>query len=197
MDPCLAKEIAIAERDRIMYEKMKAQSDKLLKNLNIRTSKYRVRGPAVPVEEDVCDDVYSDHEACSLVAMPIAKMAPAAFHPFASANNDKKIFTFAAPCDCDTVSQPDIIPRAQGEFEKLHQDLAQVNKDVLFSILSKPVCVCGKCGDPETRLVGSLRSVAMILKSTPSVIVTRNGGGLIGIWTPSDGPMESFVKKHL
>jgi len=193
IDPCMAQDIAKAEKDRILYEKLKVQSDRLLMNLNIRTNKMRVRGAVSLPEDDHSCSSDSESAPREFSTLPLISVAPALFDKFYNSNRDKKIFTLCIPCDFSAESDPESLSTISAVFDK--ERLACKNENVAFSKFSKTLCVCGKCEDIESRAVGSLRSVAMILKKSPSIVLTRNGG-LVGIWTENDGELISFISKH-
>jgi hypothetical protein len=193
IDPCMAQEIAHAEKERILYEKLKVQSDRLLMNLNIRTNKTRVRGAVASSNE--CDLYSSDsEEACTETAeYPLATCTPTDFTKLFSAYKDKMVFILCIPCDFPTDSPAQVETELYSVFDEARR--ACKNRDVVFAKFTKRLCVCGRCLDADCRPLGTLRSVAMLLKRSPSVVLTRNGG-LIGIWTAKDGPMEAFVSKN-
>lgn len=196
-DPCMAKEIAQMERHRILYEKMKAQSDKMLMNLNIRTAKHRVRGSVAPDHHD--ED--SDEAECAAGECShekkVLQIIPSLFNTFALSNKGCRVIMLCIPCDYQlNGGSSDEVSATEKVFSDVCRDLPCKKKDVVLGKFSKPVCICGKCEDSERQPTGSLRSVAMLLKCLPSVVVTRNGG-LQGIWSSSQGDLDQFLKKHL
>lgn len=187
-DPCMAQEVAQMERDRIRYEKMKVQSDRLLMTLNIRLDKYRVRGPIAPEEHDSCS---SDEGECCDVSLQ--SVLPCEFSDLSSQHRGIKILTLMYPCDAPP--EPDALKAQEEELMTAVKAVAHP-AGVVASKFSKPICVCGKCTDPQSRASGSLRSLTMILKSNISLVLTRNGG-ILGMWTPRDGDIGTFIKKHV
>jgi hypothetical protein len=196
-DPCMAKEIAAMERDRILYEKFKSQSDKFLMGLNIRLDQGRTRGAVRPEEED---DIHSDCDLEESTAFrpKVAVSKPSDWADFSKRNNGKRIFLVACPCD-DRVNQrvaqeeEDLIDPVKILEKSVPQN---TKKDFIISQFSKPVCVCGKCEDPDRKVSGTLRSLMLLLRGRKSVLVMRSGG-LLGMWTTTDGPLESFVARYL
>jgi hypothetical protein len=193
----MAKEIALMERDRILYEKMKAQSDKMLMNLNIRTAKHRVRGSVAPDHHDADSDEAECAAGECTHEKKVSQIVPSQFNSFALSNKGCRVIMLCVPCDYQLNGGSSSELSDTGTvFSNACSDLPCMKKDVVFGKLSKPVCICGKCEDSERQPTGSLRSVAMLLQCMPSVIVTRNGG-LQGIWSSSQGVLDQFLKKHL
>ena len=200
IDPCMAQEIAQAERERVLYQKLKAQSDTLLMNLNIRSNKSRIRGAIAQIEEDdacsSCDEGLSgDGERQKVSVADISASQFAALH---IENKDSKIFLFCVPCDMSPDLSKDQVETLFRAFRHSFESRKYPADGILVRFKSK-LCVCGRCPEPESRPMGTLRSVAMILKKVPSVVVTRNGG-LVGVWSaPSTEPensLNSFLSKH-
>ena len=198
MDPCMAQEVAQAEKNRIVYGKLKAQSDRMLMNLNIRTGKMRVRGCVAPEADALSSSSQSGDE--SLPTTTILKADPSDLFQLCRSMPSSKMFSLAIPCDVDEKMWTSVsLVSLVSEFESLNRLMEKSSSLSRFSILSKRVCVCGKCEDPASRLAGSLRSIAMVLRGSPSIVFTRNGG-MMGIWapaTPEDNTMEIFVRKNL
>ena len=199
-DPCMAQEIAHAEKARVLYEKMKCQSDRLLMNLSIRTNKFRPRA-AVTEDEDI-QDISSDWEDGQNCERPqnVVKVTPRDFLALCRSAKHAKVFTLAIPCDMTSAEWP------ESDVKDLEAVLAErsgsqlINKTDVFSAFNKAVCVCGTCEIPEACLTGSLRSISMILRSNPSVILTRNGG-LLGIWSAGKvvearASLSAFITKN-
>jgi hypothetical protein len=189
----LAQEIAKAEKERIFYQKLKVQSDRLLMNLNIRTNKMRARGAVVERDEQSCSSDLEE-EVVGRSGNPLVKCPPIEFTTLCSVHKDKKVFVLCIPCDFPSDAPVEIEKTIQDAFESLRE--SNRNRGVVFAMFSKKLCICGHCSDADSRPTGTLRSVAMILKNSPSVVLTRNSG-LIGIWTDKDGPLDTFVSKHI
>lgn len=194
----MAKEIARAEKDRILYDKLKAQSDRFLLGLNIRVDQGRVRGSVAQEDEgesSPCEHVSSEH--CG--SPRIQPIPPSSWNEFAKSNAGKRIIVLVTPCD---FFQPDGSQAENSEASSLsvaREELkatTKPNSDLILAELSVPVCVCGRCENPGSKLTGSLRSVIFLLQKKPSLLVVRSGG-LAGMWTQSDGPLASFISKHL
>ena len=202
LDPCMAQEIAQAERDRILYEKLKTQSDRLLMNLNIRSNKGRVRGAVAQVDDDKSctssDEDLPDSTNASMV--DVVQVLPSQFNTLCIQNKDSKVFLFCVPCDMSPEYTTEQVEALFGAFKSLFKVVKQPRVAGIAARFKTNLCVCGKCADADSRAIGTLRSVAMILKKAPSVVVTRNGG-LVGVWSapPSepDLSLHSFVSKHL
>jgi hypothetical protein len=196
-DPCMAKEIASMERDRILYDKLKTQSDKFLLGLNIRLDQGRTRGP-VRIEED--DECHSEWEEAvtARVERKCLFTVPSKWADFVKLQDGNRIFLVASPCDeANSLTQSEIKGDSNDPVNLLQRVLSECpKKDIILSQFSKPICVCSKCEDPERRVSGSLRSLIFLLKGMRCVLVLRSGG-MLGMWTSSDGPLESFVSRYL
>ena len=184
----MAQEIAQMERDRVLYEKLKTQSDKFLTGLNIRLDRSRPRGSVVNNEDAA--SVSSDGEHASEDALALIHLKPGDLQKLSTSRKSDKVVTLVFPCDWTEVEEES--SRIRKEFEATKSLLAK--KSSVLVECSLPVCVCGKCLDPETKLSGPLRSILYLLKSTPAVTITR-GGGLLGLWTPRDGPLGAFIRR--
>jgi|LauGreDrversion4_2_1035121.scaffolds.fasta_scaffold14309_2 hypothetical protein len=201
IDPCMAQEIAQAEKERILYEKLKSQSDRLLMNLNIRTNKLRTRGAVAQTEED---DSYSSCEEATLhesqlCTRHVVQVHATQFPLLHSEHKDSKIFLFCVPCDIRTDYEKEKVE----ELQKALCDesaASPVTSNSMFARLATKLCVCGRCPEPDSRPTGTLKSVAMVLRGVPSVVLTRNGG-LVGVWScPAEQAttsLHSFISKHL
>lgn len=187
-DPCMAKEVAQMERERLLYEKLKAQSDRLLLNLNIRLDKHRIRSSVVPDDSSSCS---SDCEIEQLIRF--ISVVPSEFSRLSTQYKGVKILSLVTPCDA--VGTDEDKKELQEKFAVSLKAMNSSTTTVAVSF-SKRLCVCGKCEDPESKASGALRPLTMILKSSPSVIVTRNGG-LLGMWNPRDGDLHSFIRKSI
>ena len=203
MDPCMAQEIAQIERNRIMYDRLKSQSDALLMNLNIRTNKLRVRGAVSQNEEEEacssCDERVVPTES-KLVTRKLS-IAPNQFSNSMSQYKDSKLFVLCVPCDVSIEYTPEILKQLSTVFDTVSPGVGEQNSSFILCRLSTKLCVCGRCPEPDSRPVGTLRSVAMILKGSPTVVLTRNGG-LVGVWSyPKDGDptksLQAFISKHI
>jgi hypothetical protein len=201
IDPCMAQEIAQAEKERILYEKLKTQSDKFLMNLNIRNNRARFRGAVAQVEEDDPCSSSEDEESreVSQSSAKLVQILPSQFTTFHVQHKDSKIFLFCVPCDIS----PEFTKEKLDELYKAFVDgfpNPSTGASVVFGRFKSDLCVCGRCSETDSRPSGTLRSVAMILKRSPSVVLTRNGG-LVGVWSapPTDlsVSLHSFVSKHL
>jgi hypothetical protein len=197
-DPCLAKEIANIERDRVFYEKLKVQSDKFLAGLNIRLDHKRGRAAVCQEDEESCCSA-GEETSPSAISSHVTRIAPSEWNKVVSANPGKKAILVAVPCDFVTGSQSvasisDSLLRDVLAAKPLRSD---GSKDLpIFVQLRSPVCVCGKCEDPDTRITGSLKSITLLLRSDPSVIVTKSGG-LLGLWTRKDGDLSAFISRYV
>ena len=193
-DPCLAQEIADLERGRVRYERLKEQSDRMLMSLNIRLDKSRLR-TAVFQAENNDDGSSSETESSTSPCAQMLFVAPCGFKKLISDNRDRKVFTLVKPCDVidDRVGKED--HPILTEFANAVRKIRIVELCPVYSVFNLPVCVCGNCTDERTKVSGSLRSILMLLKKAWSVVVTRNGG-MVGMWSASDGPLEEFILRH-
>lgn len=199
-DPCMAQEIAQAEKDRVLYEKLKSQSDRLLMNLNIRTNKLRVRGAVAQAELD--DSCSSDDEPTLNESQAskrnIIQLQPTQFTSLHSQHRDAKIFLFCVPCDIQTDFSSEKVEDLYKAVREAPVSSSSLSK-IVFARLSTRLCVCGRCPEADSRPTGTLKSVAMILRGVPSLVLTRNGG-LVGVWSsPADqaiSSLHSFISKH-
>jgi hypothetical protein len=195
IDPCLAKEISRSERERIQYIRFKEQSDQLLRNLNIRTSRYRIRGSVAPDdrsdsgEETECTGDNCNHK------LGIVSVNPNEFVKFAARYKNRKMFLMCVPCDYDMISNDEALKELESELRNAEKGSRCQHDSVLFCKFQTTVCVCGKCDQIERKLTGPLRSICMLLRSNPSVLLLRNAG-LLGLWSKTDGPVISFISKH-
>lgn len=188
-DPCWAKEIAAIERDRIRYEKLKDQSDRMLMSLNIRLEKSRAR-LSVSGGDEPDEDSEISSSPCELQQM--YHLVPSGFRKFVSDRRGQKVITLISPCDFEDHTRSLSLLE---EFTDLLSKPRAIEGPTVHSVFDIPVCVCGVCADKERRLSGSLRSLSMLLRGCPTVVVTRNGG-MIGMWTRSDGPLADFIFTH-
>ena len=189
-DPCMAKEIAAMERDRVLYGKLKEQSDRMLMSLNIRMDKARPRASVVQAEHSDGDTNSSGDEAISSGKYEIFHLLPSGFQQFISDKRGERVFSLIRPCDFAEARESFI-----KEFTETVAKLSRSEDGLVFVVFDLPVCVCGHCDEQGKKLSGSLRSLTMLLGKTPSIVITRNGG-MLGMWTPSDGPLSDFVNRH-
>lgn len=196
-DPCMAQEVACAEKERVLYDKLKSQSDRFLLGLNIRIDQGRVRGPAAQEE----DEPYSpcSHETDAHQNVNRTKLvSPMGWGDFAKVHAGKRVIVLVSPCDVSQASKDQDGEASFHSIVSIREQLEGIkisNPDVVLAEFSLPVCVCGKCENPDMKLTGSLRSVMLLLRKNPSVLVVRSGG-LVGMWTQADGPLASFISKH-
>jgi hypothetical protein len=186
----MAQEIAQMERGRVLYEKLKTQSDKFLTGLNIRLDKSRPRGSVVNNEEAASES--SDGEHASGAAVALIRLKPCELQKLAMSRKSDKIVTLLFPCDWTEVKEES--SRIRQELEATKSLLAKSASCLVECSL--PVCVCGSCSEPEKKLSGPLRSILYLLKSTPAVSITR-GGGLLGLWNSRDEPLVAFIRRNL
>ena len=197
-DPCMAQEIANMERNRRLYEKYKTQSDKFLMGLNIRLDQGRTRGAVKPDEQEGSESESDGVHESSLIAH-LVMVKPVEWNEFVKNQSGKRIILLVM--SCDYIPPTELDRSSSGDFAEvasiIHSQLVSKKiKDVSVAQFSKPVCVCGKCDDIERRVGGSLRSLTLLLRERLSVVVLRSGG-LLGMWSSTDGPLDSFISKYL
>ena len=181
------------EKERIRYEKLKVQSDRFLVGLNIRLDKGRVRGAVASEEDDCCHSPCDgSHEATSEAFLTIK---PSDVSTLVSQEKVVKVVLLAFPCSWCKSHEPAEAEALTGEFESLHIKLP-IPSNMCLVKLSCPVCVCGGCENPDGKLTGSLRSIIFLLKTNPSVVITR-GGGLLGMWSPAEGDIRDFIRRYM
>jgi hypothetical protein len=189
----MAQEVAMMERYKIRYEKLKAQSDRFLVGLNIRLDRSRIRGAVASEEDDCCESPINASGAAAEESVFTIK--PADMSSFVAQENGGKVILLAFPCVWRKSNEPTDAEPLTSEFEALRLTLC-IPADVRLVKYSCPVCVCGGCENPDAKLTGALRSIIFLLKTNPSVVITR-GGGLLGMWSPADGDLSGFIRRYI
>lgn len=201
-DPCLAEEIAIAEKNRVLYEKLKLQSDRILHSAGIRINQsYRVRRAVAFTNEEECAQSEGSDSEDGSTGFMVEEIAIEKLSFYLNINRSIKIFIYTIPCDI-ALTDKDVC------FDEFQLNSKKFNKsnNLKFLNFSKSVCVCNKCPKNQKshfyysisfifRLSGTLGSIAMLLKQSPCVVAIRNGG-LCGLWNSnSQQSMHSFIEK--
>ena len=167
-DPCLAKHMAMAEKSRILLDKLKKQSDAIL------TAKRLSRSALFTPAEDSSSILEEESRVVNYIdAVDLSSCVLLR----------QKTFVLLIPCD----SCVDVSEYTEAFVESVQNSSV---KDAKFIILNGRICVCGQC---EQKLTGPLRTMAIILSKKPSVVYS-SGRGIAGLLAIEGDDFESYTK---